>query len=421
MSPTKSAVSPPESRREPDWSAVRADFPLLAAGAHQSPPLLYFDSAASSQKPEAVLQALDRHYREDNANVHRGLYALSARATEAYEGARATVAAFLGAATDEVIFTSGTTAGINLIAATWGRRNIGPGDRILLTELEHHSNLVPWQLLAAATGARLEFVPVTGPEGTVDEDALDRLLTEDVKLFAFTHISNSLGTVNPAAAWCARARALGVTTVVDGAQSAGHIPVDVRAMGCDFYVFSGHKMAGPTGIGVVCGRREILADLPPWQGGGEMIESVRFEGSTFREPPWRFEAGTPPITEAIGLAAACRYLDGIGLEAIAERDAMLTAAMVEALAAVPGLRIVGPRGERGALLSFVMDQAHPHDLVTFAGEKGLCLRGGHHCTQPLMRKLGLPGTARASLYFYNTFDEIEAAARILADAGRYFA
>ena len=411
----------PRAGGQPDWAAVRAEFPLLIEGERQSPPLLYFDSAASSQKPEAVLRALDHHYRADNANVHRGLYALSARATDAYEGARAVVADFLGAASDEIIFTSGTTAGINLIAAAWGRRNLGPGDRIVLTELEHHSNLVPWQLVAAETGARLDFIPVTGPEGLVDPDAVDRILTEDVKLFAFTHISNSLGTVNPAAAWCARARALGITTVVDGAQSAGHVPVDVRAMGCDFYVFSGHKMAGPTGIGVVYGRREILADLPPWQGGGEMIESVRFEGSTFREAPWRFEAGTPPIAEAIGLAAACRHLSAIRIEAIAERDAVLTAALVDALGCIPGLRIVGPRGERGALVSFTMDQAHPHDLVTYAGEKGLCLRGGHHCTQPLMRKLGLPGTARASLYFYNTFDEIEAAARILAEAGRYFA
>ena len=414
------ALSPAASPQAHDWSAIRADFPLLSAPA--SPPLLYFDSAASSQKPEAVLNALDHFYRNDNANVHRGLYALSARATDAYENARATVASFLGASSpNEIIFTSGTTAAINLVANSWGRANLNPGDRILLTELEHHSNLVPWQLLAAQTGAQLDFVPVLGPCGTLDEAALDHLLVPGVKLFAFTHISNSLGTINPAARWCARARSLGITTLVDGAQSAGHIPVNVTALGCDFYAFSGHKMCGPTAIGALFARQPILDSMPPFLGGGEMIESVSFLQSTWREPPWRFEAGTPPIAQAIGLAAACRYLDSIGLDHIAARDAELTAALKDALASIPGLRIVGPPNDRGSLVSFVMEQAHPHDLVTFAGEKGLCLRGGHHCTQPLMRKLALPGTARASLYFYNSFDEIEAAARILADAGRYFA
>lgn len=416
------AIPPAAPVPEPNWDAVRSSFPLLVSGAAESPELLYFDSAASSQKPEPVLSALDNFYRHDNANVHRGLYALSARATDAFENARATVASFFGAASPrDVVFTSGTTAAINLVAHSWGRANLKPGDRILLTELEHHSNLVPWQLLAAQTGAQLVFVPVLGPCGTLDESALDDLLTPGVKLFAFTHISNSLGTINPAAAWCARARALGITTLVDGAQSAGHIPVNLSSLGCDFYAFSGHKMCGPTAIGALIARPGLLDAMPPFLGGGEMIESVSFLQSSWREAPWRFEAGTPPIAQAIGLAAACRYLDSIGLDHIAARDAALTAALKSSLASIPGLRIVGPPHERGSLVSFVMDQAHPHDLVTFAGEKGLCLRGGHHCTQPLMRKLGLPGTVRASLYFYNSFDEINAATRILADAGRYFA
>lgn len=416
------AIPPAAPFPEPNWDAVRSSFPLLISGAAESPELLYFDSAASSQKPEPVLSALDNFYRHDNANVHRGLYALSARATDAFENARATVAAFFGAASPrDVVFTSGTTAAINLVAHSWGRANLKPGDRILLTELEHHSNLVPWQLLAAQTGAQLVFVPVLGPCGTLDESALDDLLTPGVKLFAFTHISNSLGTINPAAAWCARARSLGITTLVDGAQSAGHIPVNLSSLGCDFYAFSGHKMCGPTAIGALIARPGLLDAMPPFLGGGEMIESVSFLQSSWREAPWRFEAGTPPIAQAIGLAAACRYLDSIGLDHIAARDAALTAALKSSLASIPGLRIVGPPHERGSLVSFVMDQAHPHDLVTFAGEKGLCLRGGHHCTQPLMRKLGLPGTVRASLYFYNSFDEINAATRILADAGRYFA
>jgi cysteine desulfurase/selenocysteine lyase len=416
------AIPPAAPVPEPNWDAVRSSFPLLVSGAAESPELLYFDSAASSQKPEPVLSALDNFYRHDNANVHRGLYALSARATDAFENARATVASFFGAASPrDVVFTSGTTAAINLVAHSWGRANLKPGDRILLTELEHHSNLVPWQLLAAQTGAQLVFVPVLGPCGTLDESALDDLLTPGVKLFAFTHISNSLGTINPAAAWCARARSLGITTLVDGAQSAGHIPVNLSSLGCDFYAFSGHKMCGPTAIGALIARPGLLDAMPPFLGGGEMIESVSFLQSSWREAPWRFEAGTPPIAQAIGLAAACRYLDSIGLDHIAARDAALTAALKSSLASIPGLRIVGPPHERGSLVSFVMDQAHPHDLVTFAGEKGLCLRGGHHCTQPLMRKLALPGTVRASLYFYNSFDEINAATRILADAGRYFA
>jgi cysteine desulfurase/selenocysteine lyase len=405
----------------PDWSAVRAQFPILRQVQENGHPLLYFDSAASSQKPQAVIDALTHFYERDNANVHRGLYELSARATEQYEASRRTVAQFIGAEESEIIFTRGTTESINLVAHAWSRKNLRPGDVILLTELEHHSNLVPWQLAAERHGARLRFVPVLGEDGALDEAAVQGLLTDEVKLFAFPHISNSLGTIAPAQAWCALARQRGIATLVDAAQSVGHIPMDVKALGCDFLAFSGHKICGPTGIGVLYGRAEILADLPPFHGGGEMIESVHYTHSTYREAPARFEAGTPPIAGAIGLAAACDYLSGIGMEAIAAHDEILTARLVDTLNRIDGVRAIGPAGPRGALSSFVMDGVHPHDLVTFASGRGLALRGGHHCTQPLMRKLKLPGTARASLYFYNTKEEIDRLGGILTDTRRYFA
>ena len=402
------------------WEAVRGDFPVLDQQVHGQP-LVYFDNAATSQKPYAVIDAIGHFYRRDNANVHRGLHELSARSTEAYEAARQTVARFIGAArTEEIAFTRGTTEAINLVAQSWGARFLKEGDVILLTELEHHSNLVPWQLLAERTGARLRFVPVSAPDGLIELDDIESLLPAEVKLFAFAHVSNSLGTILPAAELCDLARRRGIVTLVDGAQSAGHMPVDVSALGCDFYAFSGHKMCGPTGIGALFGRMEVLEKMPPWHGGGEMIESVRYERSTFKLPPARFEAGTPDISGAIGLAAACDYLDSIGRDRIAGHDAALTSHALERLADVPGLRVLGPKGERGALVSFHMPEVHPHDLVTFANEKGVALRGGHHCTQPLMRKLSLPGTTRASFYFYNTLAEVDRLAEILRDAQRYF-
>jgi cysteine desulfurase/selenocysteine lyase len=367
-----------------------------------------------------VIDALCRYYTHDNANVHRGLYELSARATEHYESARRRVAAFIGAEEGEVVFTRGTTESVNLVARAWCEANLQPGDVILLTEIEHHSNLVPWQLAAERHGASLRYVPVLGEDGSLDVEAVPGLLTPDVKLFAFTHISNSLGTITPAAEWCALARGRGIVTLVDGAQSVGHIPVNVKEIGCDFLAFSGHKICGPTGIGVLYGTAAALAAMPPFHGGGEMIENVRYERSTFRAAPGKFEAGTPPIAGAIGLAAACEYLASIGMEAIAARDEMLTARLVETLNSIDGVRAIGPRGPRGALSSFVMEGVHPHDLVTFASEYGLAMRGGHHCTQPLMRKLNLPGTARASLYFYNTEDEIERMGEILTATSRYF-
>ncbi len=405
----------------PDWRAVRAQFPILSQVQANGQPLLYFDSASSSQKPQAVIDALSRYYEHDNANVHRGLYELSARATDMYEAARRRVARFIGAEEEEVVFTRGTTESINLVARAWCEKNLRAGDVILLTELEHHSNLVPWQLAAERHGAVLRFVPVLGEDGAVDEAAVPALLTEEVKLFAFPHISNSLGTITPAADWCALARSRGITTLVDGAQSVGHIPVNVKSLGCDFLAFSGHKICGPTGVGALYGTAQALADMPPFHGGGEMIESVRYDRSTFRAAPGKFEAGTPPIAGAIGMAAACDYLDALGVENIAARDKALTALLVETLDSIDGVRAIGPRGARGALSSFVMDGVHPHDLVTFASEKGLAMRGGHHCTQPLMRKLKLPGTAQASLYFYNTEDEIARLGEILTATRRYFA
>lgn len=403
-----------------NWLALREDFPILGERVHGQP-LIYFDNAATTQKPRAVLEALRRYYEHDNANVHRGLHELSSRATEAYEKARQRVASYLGAASaDEIIFTRGTTESINLVAQAWGGKCVEEGDVILLTEMEHHSNLVPWQLLAARTGAQLRFLPVR-EDGTLALDELSRMLTPEVKLFAFTHVSNSLGTINPVADLCREASKLGVITLIDAAQSAGHLPLDVRELGCDFLAFSGHKMCGPTGIGVLYGRGEMLDAMPPWEGGGEMIVSVTLEKSTFKKPPYRFEAGTPNIAGAIGLAAAMDYLDEIGRPAILAHDLELTAQAVAQLAELPGMRVLGPRGERGALVGFVMDGIHPHDLTTFADQKGLALRGGHHCNQPLMRKFGLPGTTRASFYFYNTAEEVDRTIEILREAARFFA
>ena len=402
-----------------DWHALREDFPILREQAHGHP-LIYFDNAATSQKPRAVIDALRHYYEHDNANVHRGLHELSSRATEAYEASRQRVASYLGATSaDEIIFTRGTTESINLVAQAWGGKFLRSGDVILLTEMEHHSNLVPWQLLTERTGARLRFVPVRD-DGTLALDQLPHLLTREVKLFAFTHISNSLGTINPVVDLCRQARAMGALTLIDAAQSAGHLPIDVQELGCDFLAFSGHKMCGPTGIGALYGRAEILDAMPPWHGGGEMIVSVALDKSTFKKSPHRFEAGTPNISGAIGLAAAIDYLERIGRSAIFEHDSELAAYAAERLAELPGMRVLGPREERGALVGFVMNGVHPHDLTTFADQHGLALRGGHHCNQPLMRKFGLLGTTRASFYFYNTTAEIDRMIEILRAAVRFF-
>jgi cysteine desulfurase/selenocysteine lyase len=402
-----------------DWSAIREDFPILRERAHGHP-LIYFDSAATSQKPRAVIEALRNFYEHENANVHRGLHTLSSRATEAYEKARQRVADYIGAASaDEIIFTRGTTESINLVAQAWGGKFIREGDVILLTVMEHHSNLVPWQLLAERTGACLRFIPVRD-DGTLELEQLSSLLTSEVKLFAFTHISNSLGTINPVTDLCQKAHAVGALTLVDAAQSAGHMPIDVRELGCDFLAFSGHKMCGPTGIGVLYGRAGLLDSMPPWHGGGEMIVSVALEKSTFKKPPHRFEGGTPNIAGAIGLAAAIDYIGGIGRPAILQHDSQLTRYAADRLTELPGVRVFGPKRERGALVGFVMDVAHPHDLTTFADQYGLAMRGGHHCNQPLMRRFGVSGTTRASFYFYNTMEEIDRMIEILQRAVRFF-
>ena len=402
-----------------DWAALREDFPILREQAHGHP-LIYFDSAATSQKPRPVIEALRNFYEHENANVHRGLHMLSSRATEAYENSRERVADYIGAASpNEIVFTRGTTESINFVAQAWGGKFIREGDVILLTAMEHHSNLVPWQLLAERKGARLRFLPVRDG-GTLDVEQLSSFLTPEVKLFAFTHVSNSLGTINPVAELCAKARAVGAMTLVDAAQSIRHMSLSVKELGCDFLAFSGHKMCGPTGIGVLYGRPELLDSIPPWHGGGEMIVSVTLEKSTFKKAPHRFEAGTPNIAGAIGLAAAIDYLEAIGRRAIFEHDSQLAHYAADRLTELPGTRVFGPKGQRGSLVGFVMDAAHPHDLTTFADQYGLAMRGGHHCNQPLMRRLGVPGTTRASFYFYNTIEEIDRMIEILHTALRFF-
>ncbi|MDP2138851.1 MAG: cysteine desulfurase [Candidatus Didemnitutus sp.] len=406
----------------PAWNTIRADFPILNQQINGQP-LLYLDNAATSQKPQCVIDALSTYYREDNANVHRGIHALSMRATFAYEAARERSAKFLNAASaSEIVFTAGTTDGINLVANAWGDEHLKAGDVILLTEMEHHSNLVPWQLLARRTGAKLRFLPiVAGDTGLLDLGKLPEVLTSDVKLFAFTHVSNTLGVINPAAELCAAAKKIGALTLVDAAQSAGHMPLDVRAMDCDFLVLSGHKMCGPTGIGVLYGREALLQAMPPYRGGGSMISSVDFFESKWAPAPQKFEAGTPNIADAIALARAMDYLDELGREAIARHDEKLAALAYQRIQAeIPGIRVLGPAQHRSGVVSFAIPGAHAHDVVTLADRDGIALRGGHHCNQPLMRKLGLMSTSRASFYLYNTEDEIERLIQSLLRIQQFF-
>jgi len=404
-----------------DWAALRADFPILNQKVHGRD-LVYFDNAATSQKPRTVIDALRNYYERDNANVHRGIHELSNRATAAFEAARSRAAAFLNARTaDEIIFTRGTTESINLVANAWGSKFIKAGDTILLTEMEHHSNIVPWQMLAQRTGAKLAFLPVTGDIGLLDLSRIDERLTSDVKLLAMTHISNSLGTINPVSDLCARARKRGITTLVDAAQSAGHRPLDVQEIGCDFLALSGHKMCGPTGIGLLYGRQEVLEATPPFQGGGEMILTVEYQQSTWKHAPHKFEAGTPDISGAVGLHAAMDYLDGIGRARIAAHDQELGAYAYAKLAVIKGIRLFGPHIGRAGLVSFLLPDVHAHDLVTLADQKGVALRGGHHCNQPLMHKFGVESTARASFYFYNTTSEIDELFRVLQEIQKFFA
>lgn len=403
---------------------LRPDFPILDQQVNGRP-LVYLDNGATSQKPRQVIDALSAYYLRDNANVHRGLHTLSMRATDAFEHARARLARFINASDPaEIVFTRGTTESLNLVAQTWGTAHLRPGDVILTTEMEHHSNLVPWQMLAARTGATVRYLPVAGADAEhgLDLDRLNEFLTPQVKLFAFTHLSNTLGILNPAAELCRRARAVGAVTVIDAAQSIGHEPLDVRALDCDFIAFSGHKMCGPTGIGALYGRRALLDAMPPLEGGGGMIENVEYAGSTWKPAPERFEAGTPNIADAIALGVACDYLDAIGRPAISAHDHHLGALAHAALAELPGIRILGPRlGQpRAGLLSFAFAGIHAHDVITYADQQGLALRGGHHCNMPLMKKLGLPSTARASFYLYNTEEEVSALAATLRKVVKFF-
>jgi cysteine desulfurase/selenocysteine lyase len=391
-----------------DPVVLRADFPILAREVHGRP-LAYLDNAASSQRPRAVIAALEEFYRVHYANIHRGVHTLSEEATAAYEEARDKVAAFIRAPDRRgVIFCRNTTEAINLVAYAWGRANVGPGDRIVVTGMEHHSNLVPWQLLTQEAGAELVTVSVTD-EGRLDLESLDRLLEGAVKLVAFTHVSNVLGTVNPAQEIVARAHAAGARALVDAAQSVPHLPVDVGALDCDFLAFSGHKMCGPTGSGVLYGRPELLEEMPPFLTGGGMIRHVGCTDATWNDLPWKFEAGTPAIAEAVGLGAAVDYLSAVGMEAVWAHERELAAYALERLAGVPGVRVIGPQtsGERSGVIAFTVESIHPHDLAHVLDLEGVAIRAGLHCAQPLHERFGLQGTARASFYLYNTREEVD--------------
>jgi len=389
-----------------DWARVRADFPLLAREVHGKP-LVYLDSANTGQKPAAVIETMDAFYRRHNANVSRAVHALGSEATEAYEGARRRLAAHLNVRADELVLTSGTTFAINLVAYSWALPRLQPGDAILVTRMEHHANIVPWQLVAGRTGATVKVAEITA-DGALDLDALDAAMTPDVKLLAVAHVSNVLGTVNPVREICRMARRRGIATVVDGSQALPHMPVDIAAIGCDFYALTGHKMCGPTGTGALWGRREHLQAMPPFLGGGEMIREVRFEGTVFNDPPHRFEAGTPNIAGHVGLGAAVDYLDALGMANVAAREGELLAHMTEEMQRVEGLRIIGTAPEKAAVVSFLLEGAHAHDLATLLDLEGVAVRSGHHCAHPLMAWIGAPATCRASLAFYNTHAEIEA-------------
>ncbi len=393
-----------------DLHAIRAQFPILDQEVNGRP-LVYLDNAASTQKPEAVIEAVAGYYRHDHSNVHRGAHALADRATSAFEAARGKVATFLSGAggevrTDEIVWTRGTTEAINLVANSWGRANLAEGDEIVLTELEHHANIVPWQMVAEATGAVIRVIPVTDT-GEIDLEAARELIGARTRLVAFAHVSNSLGTVLPVQDLIALARGAGARVLVDGAQAVNHFRVDVKALDCDFYVFSGHKLFGPTGIGVLYGRGELLEAMPPWQGGGEMIDRVSFEGTTYNRSPFRFEAGTPHIAGAIGLGAAIDWLAGVDVEAAARHEQALLERLDGALAGMNDVRRIGTAPGKAAVCSFLLDGAHPSDVGMLLDQQGVAVRTGHHCTMPLMTRYGVPGTVRASFSLYNTLDEVD--------------
>jgi cysteine desulfurase/selenocysteine lyase len=403
-----------------DIADCRRDFPALQQTINGQP-LVFLDSAASSQQPSVVIDAVARYQREDHANVHRGVHTLSHRATELYEGARDKLRDFVNASSRrEIILTSGTTESINLVAQSYCRPLLKPGDQILISWLEHHSNIVPWQLVCEQTGAELVVAPIN-ERGEIQLDALEALMTERVKLLAIGHVSNALGTVNPLSAIIPRAKTRGITVLVDGAQGVPHTSVDVQALGCDFYAFSGHKMFGPTGTGVLWGREKLLEDMPPYKGGGDMILEVNFEKTLFNELPYKFEAGTPNISGTIGLGAAVDYLQSIGMQTICEHEKALHQYMVTQLAAVDGLRLIGTAREQASVQSFLLNDIHPHDLGTVLDQQGVAVRTGHHCAMPVMQRFGLPGTTRASLALYNNSDDVDRLVLALEKARQVFA
>ncbi len=404
-----------------DPAVLRADFPILDQEVHGHP-LVYLDSAATSQKPRVVIETIDAYYRRDNANVHRGIYELSERATAAYEGARGKVARLIGVADPrEIIWTRNATEAINLVAYSWGRRNIGRGDVIVLTEMEHHANLVPWQILAQEKDADLEFIPITD-DGVLRQDVFELLLRLKPKLVAFTHVSNTLGTINPVVEMTRLAHEAGALVLVDGAQAVPHLPVDIAGIGCDFYAFSGHKALAPTGSGVLWGRRELLEDMPPFMGGGDMIREVHLRRSEWNEIPWKFEAGTPDISAQIGLGAAADYLMGIGMDRVRDHERELVTYALDLLPReVPGIEIYGPPAElRGGVVPFNLPGVHPHDVAQVLDRFGVAIRAGHHCTMPLHERLDLPATARASFQVYTTKSDIDALAAGLREVQRLF-
>ena len=402
-----------------DWNAVRADFPLLRREVHGKP-LVYLDSANTGQKPASVIEAVDDFYRCHNANVSRAVHALGSEATEAYEAVRGKLAAFAGVRAGEIVLCSGTTFAINLVAYSWALPRLEPGDSIVLTRMEHHANIVPWQLVAERTGAKIKVAEIR-EDGTLDLDALRAAMTPDVKILGVAHVSNVLGTVNPVRDICREARNRGIVTVVDGSQAMPHMAVDVAAIGCDFYAFTGHKMCGPTGTGALWARREHLEAMPPFLGGGEMIREVRFEGTVFNDPPHRFEAGTPNIAGHIGLGAAVDYLSGLGMATIAAREAELLAHATGELSKVDGLCIIGTAPHKAAVISFLVEGAHAHDLATLLDLEGVAVRSGHHCAHPLMQFYGVPATCRASFAFYNTHEEVDAFVAALRKARKLLA
>ncbi len=408
-----------ESTMALDVERIRKDFPILHQEVHGRP-LIYLDSAATSQKPQVVLDVVADYYARDNANVHRGVHLLSERATEAYEGARARIQRFLNAAhSREIVFVRGTTEGINLVAQTFGRRRVKPGDDVIITALEHHSNIVPWQMLCEETGATLRVVPIDDA-GEVDVDAYERLLGERTRLVAVAHVSNALGTIVPVKRMIAAAHRHGIAVLVDGAQAAPHLRIDVQDLDCDFYTFSGHKTYGPTGIGVLYGKTALLEAMPPYQGGGDMIKSVSFEKTVYNDLPYKFEAGTPDIAGAIGLGAALEYLDGLGLDRVAAHEHALLVHGTERLTALPGLRLVGTAREKASVLSFLVDGVHAHDVGSILDREGIAVRTGHHCAMPVMTRFGIAATARASLAVYNTREDIDALVEGLAKVREVF-